>query len=123
VSSVCVPFIPVKEVYMPDNKNEVLLLKSFAEEAIVTRQEISEILGTTPGHVFGLHNRNLKEIGTWPTLNQARRANRGCQFPVGVSGTEEFDVCGESRDGHHLLCKKHQGKVWRAPQCAETETS
>lgn len=102
---------------MPDNPAVVALLREFAFEASITRPEVGHLLGMTTGQMAGIHNRNVKKIGSWPTLNADRRRNRGCQFPTGAPGMETFDVCGKPRaPGHALCCKAHKGMRWKPPQ-------
>lgn len=101
---------------MADNPALVALLKEMAAEASITRPEVGVLVGKTVGQMAGIHNRNVKTIGTWPTINAERRKNRRCQFPLGMPGTNDFHLCGcERARDDSLRCKTHKGKTWTPP--------
>lgn len=101
---------------MTDNPHIVALLKEFASEASITRPEVGILVGLSVGQVAGIHNRHTQKIGMWPKLDPTRRANRRCQFPIGMPGTKDFRTCGEMRaQGDSLCCPVHKGMEWTPP--------
>lgn len=99
---------------MPDNPNVVALLKEYRDEASLTRTEAGRIIGKTRGQIAGICQR--KGIAPWPVfkggIHAQRIKNRGCQFPIGMPGTDEFRLCGMHRESDPLLCNEHKGKKW-----------
>ena len=96
---------------MPDNPNVVALLKEFKNESSITRTEVARIVGRKRGYVAGICHRN--GIAPWPRLLPHVFQNRGCQFPLGIPGTETFRLCGMFREGDPLLCNEHKKAVWK----------
>jgi hypothetical protein len=107
--------VTTREAYMPDNPNVVALLKEYKDESSIKRPEVGRIIGMTIGQVAGIRHRN--RLVPWPQPLPHVITNRGCQFPLGQPGTEEFRLCGIHRENDPLLCKEHKGKKW-IPECS-----
>lgn len=97
------------------------LIREYWQRGALTRTEVGRFLGYSRGKIAGICRKAA--IKHWPVVGPlAKRARRGCHYPVGAPGTKSFRLCGRPlAPGHTYLCEHHRtslesGAVWTPPE-------